>query len=61
MSQSQTETPAVAEAPVPLVDLGIQHRQIAGEVNAAISGVLDATAFVLGPEVVAFEQEYAAS
>ncbi|GAA1822232.1 DegT/DnrJ/EryC1/StrS family aminotransferase [Microlunatus capsulatus] len=47
-------------APVPLVDLGLQHRRIAAEVRPAMDAVMDTTAFVLGPEVTAFEQEYAA-
>jgi dTDP-4-amino-4,6-dideoxygalactose transaminase len=44
---------------VPLVDLALQHRRIAAEVRAAMDRVLDTTAFVLGPEVDAFEYEYA--
>lgn len=45
---------------IPFVDLKAQYQGIKEEVNAAIQGVLDSCAFTLGPEVVAFEQEFAA-
>jgi dTDP-4-amino-4,6-dideoxygalactose transaminase len=45
---------------IPFVDLKAQYQSIKEEVNAAIQGVLDSCAFTLGPEVVAFEQEFAA-
>ena len=45
--------------PVPLVDLGLQHAQIADEVTHGMQRVLDTGAFVLGPDVTAFEQEFA--
>lgn len=45
--------------PVPLVDLGLQHRRIAAEVRPAMDEVMATTSFVLGPEVAAFEAEYA--
>jgi dTDP-4-amino-4,6-dideoxygalactose transaminase len=44
---------------VPLVDLDWQHRVIADEVMAGIAGVLQHKGFVLGPETVAFEREFA--
>ena len=44
---------------VPLVDLDWQHRVIADEVMAGIAGVLQHKGFVLGPESVAFEREFA--
>jgi dTDP-4-amino-4,6-dideoxygalactose transaminase len=43
---------------IPLVDLGAQHRQVAGEVTAGIAAVMASGAFINGPDVVAFEQEY---
>ena len=46
-------------ATVPFVDLKLQHRRIAGEVGPALERVMDSTSFVLGPEVAAFEREYA--
>lgn len=44
---------------VPFVDLRLQHRRIAGQVQAAIADVMDRAAFVLGPEVAAFEEQFA--
>ncbi|WP_235926289.1 DegT/DnrJ/EryC1/StrS family aminotransferase [Actinokineospora pegani] len=45
---------------IPLVDLAAQHRAVADEVAAGWARVLEKTAFVGGPQVTAFEQEYAA-
>jgi dTDP-4-amino-4,6-dideoxygalactose transaminase len=45
---------------VPLVDLGIQRDRIAGEVAEGFARVLAATAFVQGPDVAAFEEDFAA-
>lgn len=45
---------------IPLVDLKAQHRQVADEVAAGFSRVLDNTSFILGKEVAAFESEFAA-
>ncbi|WP_127500640.1 DegT/DnrJ/EryC1/StrS family aminotransferase [Actinoplanes solisilvae] len=45
---------------IPLVDLAAAHQEVAEEVEAGFKRVLAATAFVGGPEVAAFEQEYAA-
>jgi len=45
---------------IPFVDLKSQYLSIKPEVDAAIQGVLDSCAFTLGPEVVAFEKEFAA-
>ncbi|HVK20399.1 MAG TPA: DegT/DnrJ/EryC1/StrS family aminotransferase [Actinokineospora sp.] len=46
--------------PIPLVDLAAQHAAVADEVAAGWSEVLARTAFVGGPQVAAFEAEYAA-
>ncbi|MFZ4517982.1 MAG: DegT/DnrJ/EryC1/StrS family aminotransferase [Microthrixaceae bacterium] len=46
--------------PVPFVDLGWQHAEIAAEVEEGFGRVLDATAFIDGPDVAAFEDEFAA-
>jgi len=46
--------------PVPLVDLRLQNEQVAEEVRHAIDEVCESGAFVLGPRVRAFEEEYAA-
>jgi dTDP-4-amino-4,6-dideoxygalactose transaminase len=45
---------------IPLIDLKAQHRAIRKELDAAIHSVLDNTAFILGSEVAAFEQDFAA-
>lgn len=50
----------MTDAPIPLVDLGIQHRRIADELRPELDAVLDATAFIKGPAVEAFEREFAA-
>jgi dTDP-4-amino-4,6-dideoxygalactose transaminase len=44
---------------IPLVDLAWQHEQIKDEVRTGWNQVLDNTAFILGPEVEAFEAEFA--
>ena len=44
---------------IPLVDLKAQYKKIKGEVDAAIQRVLDNTSFILGQEVVNFEQAFA--
>jgi dTDP-4-amino-4,6-dideoxygalactose transaminase len=55
------ETPASATAaPVPLVDLGLQRDRIADEVAEGWARVMAATAFIGGPDVAAFEEEFAA-
>jgi dTDP-4-amino-4,6-dideoxygalactose transaminase len=45
---------------IPLVDLKGQYETIKPEIEAAIRRVIERTAFILGPEVVAFEDEFAA-
>jgi dTDP-4-amino-4,6-dideoxygalactose transaminase len=45
---------------IPFVDLKLQHQTLRTELNNAINGVLDSCAFTLGPEVQAFEEEFAA-
>ena len=44
---------------IPLVDLGAQQREIDAEVGPALRAVFESTAFVGGPQVAAFEAEYA--
>ena len=44
---------------IPLVDLAAQHREVADEVAAGWAKVLERTAFINGPQVAAFEREYA--
>jgi len=45
--------------PIPFIDLQAQRRRIATEVEAAIARVLESGAFIMGPEVVALEEELA--
>ena len=45
---------------VPYLDLKAQYRSIKPEIDAAIARVLDSCQFALGPEVAAFEREFAA-
>lgn len=45
---------------VPFVDLKAQYFSIKSEIDAAVLGVLASGHFVLGPEVAAFEEEFAA-
>jgi dTDP-4-amino-4,6-dideoxygalactose transaminase len=46
--------------PIPLVDLGAQHAAVAQEVARGWQEVLAHTAFIGGPQVAAFEREFAA-
>ena len=46
-------------ANVPLVDLKAAHAEVADEVEVGIADVMARTAFVGGPEVAMFEQDYA--
>jgi dTDP-4-amino-4,6-dideoxygalactose transaminase len=53
-------TEAITAAPVPLMDLLAMHREIAAEVEQGFAEVLATGAFVNGPQVAAFEAEFAA-
>ena len=44
---------------IPFVDLRAQYHEIKAEIGDAIERVLESSQFVLGPEVAAFEQEFA--
>jgi len=44
---------------IPFVDLKSQYHSIKEEIDRAVAGVLESTAFVLGKEVAAFEDEFA--
>lgn len=46
---------------VPLFDTSTPLAPLRGEIDAAIAGVLDDGRFILGPNVAAFEREFAAS
>ena len=45
---------------IPFLDLGAAYRELKPEIDAAVSRVLDSGWYVLGPEVEAFEAEWAA-
>lgn len=44
---------------VPFLDLKQQYQQLSAEIQARIQEVCDSTAFILGPQVGAFEKEFA--
>ena len=44
---------------IPFVDLNAQYHTLKPEMDAAIQSVLDRSAFILGPEVAAFERAFA--
>ena len=45
---------------IPFVDLKAQYQSIKHEIDAAVGGVLESASFVLGKEVVAFEEAFSA-
>lgn len=55
-----TATRADATAGVPFLDLKAQYATIKSEVDAAVLRVLASSSYVLGPEVEAFENDFAA-
>ncbi|MBM3778569.1 MAG: DegT/DnrJ/EryC1/StrS family aminotransferase [Acidimicrobiia bacterium] len=56
-----TGQPGLSDEPsVPYLDLRAQYRSIRDEVAPAVARVLESGQFVLGPEVEAFEREFAA-
>jgi len=59
MPQSAIRNPQSAIIKVPFVDLQAQYKQIKHDVDAAIARVIESAAFVLGPEVEAFEAAFA--
>jgi dTDP-4-amino-4,6-dideoxygalactose transaminase len=52
-------TSTTYDSPVPLVDLASQHAEIAGEVAAGFERVIESNGFIGGPDVAAFESEFA--
>lgn len=46
-------------APIPLVDLKAQQREVQEQVNASLAGIFENTAFIGGAAVADFEQAYA--
>ena len=48
-----------ARMKIPILDLSVQHQQIADEIGTAVTRVLASQKFILGPEVDELEQEIA--
>jgi len=48
-----------AQMKIPMLDLGAQYQQIAGEIETAVERVLNSQKFILGPEVRELERELA--
>jgi dTDP-4-amino-4,6-dideoxygalactose transaminase len=44
---------------IPFLDVGASYRELKTDIDAAISKVLDSGCYIFGPEVEAFEAEYA--
>ncbi len=53
-------TSIIAPPSVPFLDLAAQHAEVRAELDGAFHRVLDRGVFILGPEVEAFEAEFAA-
>jgi dTDP-4-amino-4,6-dideoxygalactose transaminase len=51
---------AVGEVRIPFVDLAHQHTELRTDLSAALNRVLSHGIFILGPEVAALEEEFAA-
>ncbi len=45
---------------IPFVDLKAQHERLEHEIRAALDHVIEQAAFVMGPDVAAFEEEFSA-
>ena len=45
---------------IPFVDLKAQYHSIKGEIDSAIQNILESSQFILGKEVTAFEEDFAA-
>ncbi len=59
-TESAIRNPQSAIRNVPFVDLPAQYRAIKSEIDEAVARVIESCAFILGPEVEAFEAEFAA-
>lgn len=51
---------AMQKMQIPFLDVGAAYKELKPEIDAAIAHVLDSGWYILGPEVEAFEAEYAA-
>src|SRR5579862_9563785 len=52
--------PTMSEQPVPQADPGANYRAHKAAIDAAIARVLEGGRYILGPELLAFEREFAA-
>jgi dTDP-4-amino-4,6-dideoxygalactose transaminase len=59
-SYAHIESPRKNRLMIPYLDLKAQYRQIKPEIDAAVFRVIDSAQYVLGPEVAAFEERFAA-
>jgi dTDP-4-amino-4,6-dideoxygalactose transaminase len=50
----------MTQSPIPLVDLKAQYAALRPDIDAAIARVIANTSFIMGPEVRAFEEAFAA-
>jgi dTDP-4-amino-4,6-dideoxygalactose transaminase len=60
-SYPQVEDPVAGGGTIPLVDLVAAHAEVADEVAAGMARVIETGSFIAGPEVAAFEREFAAA
>jgi dTDP-3-amino-3,4,6-trideoxy-alpha-D-glucose transaminase len=51
--------PGPTDREIPFIDLRAAHEEIGAELNAAVSRVVDSGWYLLGPELEAFESEFA--
>ncbi|HVT92742.1 MAG TPA: DegT/DnrJ/EryC1/StrS family aminotransferase [Bryobacteraceae bacterium] len=51
---------SLTHEPIPLLDIAGEYRELRTEIDSAIRRVIDGTQFILGKEVAAFEEEFAA-
>lgn len=56
---SITTLTKLADKAVPFINLSAQHESLAAELQGAVSRVMESGWFILGPEVEAFEREFA--
>lgn len=59
-SPSRSPTAAAEAEPIALIDLKAQQARIRPELDRAIAAVLDAGAYIMGPQVAALEEQLAA-
>ncbi len=58
--EPRTQECTLTEQPIPLVDLKAGYQALRGELDRAVREVLDTAAYILGPQVGAFEAAFAA-